>query len=77
MKKGALSRNTPNLLANSALEEEVFIQRSLGPSFANVHTMWLHKGPHELEAICVLNVLPMLKVAEEMLCLSWDPSLTV
>lgn len=40
---------------------------SLGASFINVCALWLHNGPCKLEAICLLNILLLLKMSEVIL----------
>lgn len=43
------------------------ILSSLGTSFINVYTLWLHNGSCKLEAICLLNILPVFKMSEVIL----------
>lgn len=43
------------------------IPGSLGTSFINVYALWLHNGICKLEAICLLNILPVLKTSEVIL----------
>lgn len=40
---------------------------SLGTSFINVYALRLHNGSCKLEAICLLNILPVLKMSEVIL----------
>lgn len=43
------------------------IPGSLGTSFINIYALWLHNGSCKLEAICLLNILPVLKMSEVIL----------
>lgn len=43
------------------------IPSSLGTSFINVYPLWLHNGSYKLEAICLLNTLPVFKMSEVIL----------
>lgn len=40
---------------------------SLGTSFINIYALWLHNGSCKLEAICLLNILTVLKMSEAIL----------
>lgn len=43
------------------------IPGSLGTSFIDVYALWLHNGFCKLEVICLLNILPVLKMSEAIL----------